>query len=97
MASLAPTARLSGTDSLSQPLVAQVGNLCVFPGSPWDRMRFRLAAAHREPGPSPPRSDVEVLDVEGVLLDEIAAGLDLLAHQHAEQVVGCGRVGHRDS
>jgi hypothetical protein len=34
------------------------------------------------------RSDVEVAHVEGVLLDELTAWFDLVAHQDAEQLVG---------
>ena len=36
--------------------------------------------------------DVEVDDVAGVVLDELAARLDLVAHQHREDLVGRGRV-----
>src|SRR4051812_29352632 len=37
-------------------------------------------------------SDVEEADILGVALDEGAPGLDVLAHQHREEVVGEGRV-----
>src|SRR5690606_36739763 len=37
-------------------------------------------------------SDVEEADVLGVALDELAAGLHVLAHQDREQVVGLRRV-----
>src|SRR3954451_4517648 len=37
-------------------------------------------------------SDVEEADVLGVALDELAAGLDVLAHEDREQVVGLGGV-----
>ena len=65
---------------------------------PYGRSAFTCHALEREDhvGAVWPVSDVEVLDVEGVLLDEIATGLDLFAHQHAEQVVGRGGVGHGD-
>jgi hypothetical protein len=33
-------------------------------------------------------SDVEVADVEGVELDELAPGFDQIAHQRREQAVG---------
>src|ERR1700744_3524666 len=51
----------------------------------------------RDPGPESPgyRSDVEEPDVLGVALDERAPGLDVFTHQHAEQLVGLGRVVHR--
>src|SRR5215210_5714280 len=39
-----------------------------------------------------PLSDVEEADVLGVAGDEAAAGLDVLTHQHAEDVVGRGGV-----
>src|SRR5579871_5216842 len=42
------------------------------------------------------RSDVQEPDVLGVAGDERAARLDVLAHQHAEQLVGLGRVVERD-
>jgi len=38
------------------------------------------------------RSDIEVLDLPGLGLDEVLAGLDALAHQHREDGVGLGRV-----
>ena len=41
------------------------------------------------------RSDVEVADFEGVLFDEVAAGFDVVAHQHSENLVGRGGVFHR--
>ena len=34
------------------------------------------------------RSDVEEANVLGVLLDEVPAGLDVLAHQRGEDLVG---------
>src|ERR1700753_459179 len=37
-------------------------------------------------------SDVEEPDVLGVALDERSPRLDVLTHQHAEQLVGLGRV-----
>src|ERR1700719_4941049 len=40
----------------------------------------------------PAASDVQEPDVLGVAGDERAAGLDVLAHQHAEQLIGLGRV-----
>src|SRR5215831_19986433 len=49
------------------------------------------SAGHGRPG-----SDVEEPDVLGVALDEGAACLHVLAHQHAEQLVGLGRVVQRD-
>src|SRR5881275_675568 len=41
-------------------------------------------------------SDVEEADVLGVALDELAARLDVLAHQDREQVVGLRGVVERD-
>ena len=38
-------------------------------------------------------SDVEELDVEGVVLDELAAGRDFVAHEKREERVGLGGVG----
>ena len=35
---------------------------------------------------------IDVLDLDGVLVDEIAARLDLVAHQSAEQLVGLDRI-----
>src|SRR5580693_6297393 len=43
-------------------------------------------------GPCAGRSDIQEPDVPGVAGDERAARLDVLAHQHAEQLVGLGRV-----
>src|SRR5688500_15799584 len=40
------------------------------------------------------RLDVEVTNVERVLLDELATGLDLIAHEHAEELVGTDGVAH---
>ena len=40
--------------------------------------------------------NVQVFDVERVFLDEFAAGLDVVAHQDAEHLVGRGAVLHRD-
>ena len=40
---------------------------------------------------------VEVLDEAGVLLDEYAAGLDLVAHEDGERLVGGGRVAYFDA
>jgi hypothetical protein len=37
-------------------------------------------------------SDVQVLDVEGVVLDELAAGRDFVAHEEGEEGVGLGGV-----
>src|SRR5690349_301293 len=37
-------------------------------------------------------SDVEVLHVQGVVLDELAAGRDLVAHEEGEEGVGLGGV-----
>src|SRR5262249_40742042 len=39
-----------------------------------------------------PGSDVEEADILGIALDERAPGVDVLAHQHAEQLVRGGRV-----
>ena len=36
-------------------------------------------------------SDIEVADVERRLLDEVAAELDVVAHQHAEDFIRGGR------
>src|SRR5438093_887094 len=46
------------------------------------------------PAPSGPPSisDIQVLHVKGVLLDELAARLDLVTHQPREPEVGGGRV-----
>lgn len=45
--------------------------------------------------PIPPiHLHVEVPHVEGVLLDEVAAGFYLIPHQHPEQFVGCASVFH---
>jgi hypothetical protein len=41
-------------------------------------------------------SDVEELHVQGVVLDELAAGGDLVAHEEGEQDVGFGGVGDVD-
>src|SRR6516162_717359 len=41
-------------------------------------------------------SDVQEPDVLRVAGDERAAGLDVLAHQHAEQLVGLGGIIERD-
>src|SRR5699024_5737640 len=46
--------------------------------------------------PRGPTSDVEEADVLGVLLDEAAAGLDVVAHQHGEDGVGVGGLVDRD-
>src|SRR5271167_2319422 len=46
----------------------------------------------RRPAWRASRSDVQEPDVLGVAGDERAACLDVLAHQHAEQLVGLGRV-----
>src|SRR5262245_42227566 len=44
-------------------------------------------------GLDPERSlDIEETDVLGVALDEVATGFDVLAHEHAEQLVRLGRV-----
>ena len=54
----------------------------------------RPAAAERAASAPPaaafrrPRLDVQVLHVERVLLDEVAARLDVVAHQRGEDVVG---------
>src|SRR5215472_8005745 len=45
--------------------------------------------------PRASRSDVQEPDVLRVAGDERAAGLDVLAHQHAEQLVGLGGVVER--
>src|SRR5262249_10189359 len=34
------------------------------------------------------RSDIQVLDVQRVLLDELASGLDLITHEDREELVG---------
>jgi hypothetical protein len=39
---------------------------------------------------------VQIPRFQGVLLDELAAGLDLVAHQNAEEVVGGAGVFHGD-
>jgi len=46
--------------------------------------------------PTPTPLHVQVPRFQGVLLDELAARLDLVAHQDAEQVVGGPRVVHAD-
>jgi PPK2 family polyphosphate:nucleotide phosphotransferase len=56
----------------------------------YDEQRDRLLARLDDPAKN--WSHVEVLDLERVLLDELAPGLDLLAHQHAEQRVGVARL-----
>ena len=40
--------------------------------------------------------DVEVAHVQRVLFDELATWLDLIAHQHTEQLIGPHRVAHFD-
>jgi hypothetical protein len=35
-------------------------------------------------------SDIEIADVERMLLDEIAAGFDVVAHQHTEDFIRGG-------
>src|SRR6185503_15128282 len=40
--------------------------------------------------------DIEVRDVQGVLLDELPARLDGVAHQHREHLIGADGVFHRD-
>lgn len=40
--------------------------------------------------------DVEVANVESVLFNELAAGLYLFAHQHAEHIVSSTRITHAD-
>src|SRR5699024_5065359 len=42
------------------------------------------------------RLDIQEADVLRVLLDEVAAGLDVLAHQHGENLVRGGGVIHGD-
>src|SRR5260370_20289720 len=51
---------------------------------------------NQQQGMPPCRSDVEEPDVLRVAGNERAARLDVLAHQHAEQLVGLGRVVERD-
>src|SRR5580698_6267294 len=41
-------------------------------------------------------SDVQVADVQGVVLDELAAGRDIVPHQQGEEGVGLGGVVDRD-
>src|SRR6202044_3198581 len=55
-----------------------------------------LVSVPRPGAVRPGASDVEEPDVLGIALDERAARLDVLAHQHGEQLVGLGRVVHRD-
>src|SRR5690242_11900501 len=43
-------------------------------------------------GPGRAGSDVQILDLESVLLDELAPGLDIVAHEGGKQVVGGGGV-----
>src|ERR1700743_2813890 len=59
--------------------------------------RVAHPATGRDLGPESPsyRSDVEEPDVLGIALDERAPRLDVFTHQHAEQLVGLGRVVHR--
>src|SRR3990167_8034384 len=48
-------------------------------------------------GPSPPLAlNVQIGDVQRVVLDELAAGLDLVAHQAAEEIVGLVGLAHPD-
>ena len=41
-------------------------------------------------------SDVKVLHVQGVVLDELPARLDLVAHEQGEHLLGLDRVGQSD-
>ena len=41
-------------------------------------------------------SHIQIPHIERVLLDEFAAGFDLVAHEDAEEVVGCADVFHAD-
>jgi hypothetical protein len=38
--------------------------------------------------------NVQIADVERVLFDELPPWLDLIAHEHAEQLVGPNRIAH---
>src|SRR6185503_3224621 len=46
---------------------------------------------------SPNISHVEVAHVERILFDELPARLDLVAHQHAEELVGAHRIVDSDA
>src|SRR6516162_1833608 len=52
----------------------------------------RRPTRNLEADPEPLRSDVEVFHVQRVVLDELAARLDLIAHQRGEHQVGFGVV-----
>ena len=56
------------------------------------RILYAMLDGGYRPAPSASRSDVQEPDVLGVAGDERAARLDVLAHQHAEQLVGLSRV-----
>src|SRR4051812_33327180 len=61
----------------------------VLPGPRRDVLRRAQSSAARMAGTR--RSEdlnIEVLDAERVVLDELAARLDFVAHQHAEQLFG---------
>ena len=40
--------------------------------------------------------DVEILDIQCMLLNEFASGLDFVAHEDSEHLVGCGGIDKRD-
>src|SRR5687768_6601803 len=66
-------------------------------GGPFVRRLFHVeqagqAVARRSTWNSTTGSDVQEPHISGVALDEGAAGLDVLAHERGEELVGAGRV-----
>src|ERR687895_2691278 len=56
-----------------------------------------MSAACRDGiGPLPFSSDVQVADLAGLAPDEVAPGLDLLAHERAEDLLGLRRIADLD-
>src|SRR6476620_2947999 len=89
--SLTASPSLGGRSSLtSDPFVSQSHSVGRRAYAGWGRFTWNAPDGIRK------RSDVEELHVAGVLLDERPARLDVLTHEHGEDLVGLGGVVERD-
>src|SRR6478735_5796894 len=89
--SLTSSPSLGGRSSLtSDPFVSQSHSVGRRAYAGWGRFTWNAPDGIRK------RSDVEELHVAGVLLDERPTRLDVLTHEHGEDLVGLGGVVERD-